>query len=74
MTGSTTAGSNHGQRRAWRTALCFKTFLKAYGGTGYSYLLDKFMPYLQTQGVTEEQVDMILVQNPKRVLTLAEMG
>ena len=52
--------------------ICFKTFLTAYGGTGYSYLLDKFMPYLQTQGVTEEQVDKILVQNPKKVLTLVE--
>ena len=52
--------------------VCFKTFLTAYGGTGYSYLLDKFMPYLRTRGVTEEQVDKILVQNSKRVLTLVE--
>ena len=52
--------------------VCFKTFLTAYGGTGYSYLLDKFMPYLRTRGVTEEQVDKILVQNPRRVLTLVE--
>ncbi len=52
--------------------VCFKIFLTAYGGTGYSYVLDKFMPYMRTLGVTEEQVDKILVQNPKRVLTLVE--
>jgi phosphotriesterase-related protein len=52
--------------------VCFKTFLTAYGGTGYAYLLDKFMPYLHTQGLTEDQVKKIVVENPKRVLTLAE--
>ena len=52
--------------------VCFKTFLTAYGGTGYGYLLGKFMPYLQTQGVTEEQVNTIVVESPKRVLTLVE--
>ena len=50
----------------------FQDLLTAYGGTGYAYLLDKFMPYLQTQGVTEEQVNTIVVENPKRVLTLVE--
>ena len=52
--------------------VCFKTFLTAYGGTGYAYLLDKFMPYLQTQGVTAEQVNTIVVESPRRVLTLVE--
>ena len=46
--------------------VCFKTFLTAYGGTGYSYLLGKFMPYLQTQGVTEEQADKSSCRTPRR--------
>ena len=66
--------AGYGDRILLSHDVCFKTFLTAYGGTGYAYLLDKFMPYLETQGVTEEQVNQIVVENPKRVLTLAEPG
>ena len=45
--------------------VCFKTHLRAYGGTGYSQVLDKFVPYLLTQDVTKEQANKILVENPE---------
>lgn len=51
--------------------VCMKTHLKSYGGTGYSFVLEKFLPYLRTRGVTETQVNKMMVDNPRRVLTFA---
>ena len=48
-----------------------KVYLKAYGGLGYSFVLELFIPHLRGLGVTDEQIEMILVTNPKRVLTFA---
>ena len=48
-----------------------KVDLKAYGGLGYSFILEQFIPHLQGLGVTEEQVETMVVTNPKRVLTFA---
>ena len=60
-----------------------KVYLKAYGGFGYSFVLELFIPhlrgldaypfggFLRPPGVTDEQIEMILVTNPKRVLTFA---
>lgn len=48
-----------------------KVQLKRYGGTGYSFILEKFIPHLLAGGSTEKQVHKFMVENPKRVLTLA---
>jgi phosphotriesterase-related protein len=41
--------------------------LRAYGGTpGLSYILDKFIPFLNARGVTPEQVQKFFVYNPAR--------
>ena len=52
--------------------VCTKVQLKRYGGTGYSYLLETFLPHLRARGVSDEDVRKMMVENPKRVLTLAE--
>ena len=54
--------------------VCMKMHLKAYGGTGYSFVLEKFLPYLRTQGVTEEQINKMMVENPRRMLTFVGPG
>ena len=41
-------------------------------GTGYTFVLEKFLPYLRHLGVTEAQVHKMMVANPRRVLTLVE--
>jgi len=51
--------------------VCTKVALKRYGGTGYSYVLEKFLPHLRAKGVADEDIQMMMVENPKRVLTLA---
>ena len=52
--------------------VCWKTQLKAYGGTGYSFVLEKFLPYLRTKGVGDTQIDKMMIANPMKVLTFAE--
>lgn len=48
-----------------------KTDLQAYGGNGYSFIGQFFGPYLKKLGVTDAQLQTILVDNPRRLLTLA---
>ena len=52
--------------------VCHKDQLKRYGGTGYSFVLEKFAPHLRLRGVSEEHLRAVLVDNPARVLALAE--
>jgi phosphotriesterase-related protein len=49
-----------------------KIHLPAYGGYGYMYILENFVPILRSQGVDEGQITELLVDNPRRVLTFAE--
>jgi len=52
--------------------VCWKMHLRAYGGTGYTFILERFLPHLRNQGVTEEQLNKLMIENPKRALTFAE--
>lgn len=52
--------------------VCTKLQLKTYGGSGYSYIVEYFIPYLKRLGVTDAQVHTIMVENPRRVLTFVE--
>ncbi len=49
--------------------ICTKPQLKEYGGTGFSYILEYFVPELRRQGVSEENIRRIVVENPRRALT-----
>ncbi|MCF5385743.1 phosphotriesterase-related protein, partial [Pseudomonas syringae] len=44
-----------------------KTMLTRYGGHGYGYLLKHFVPRLRRHGVTGEQLENLLIDNPRRV-------
>ena len=52
--------------------VCTKVQLTAYGGSGYSYILDTILPHLRPRGVSEEQIHMMMVDNPRRALTFTE--
>jgi phosphotriesterase-related protein len=49
--------------------ICWKTSLKAYGGPGFTFIQDFFLPRLRVLGVTEAQVTDIMVGNPARAFT-----
>ena len=45
-----------------------KSHLKKHGGIGYDYITEIFIPKALNKGITEEQIEQILVDNPKRLL------
>lgn len=46
-----------------------KMMLVRYGGNGYAYILEHFIPRLSRHGVTDDQVSTLIRRNPARVLT-----
>jgi phosphotriesterase-related protein len=45
-----------------------KTQLRAFGGMGYDHLLRRIVPELVRRGVSAEDVERMLVENPRRLL------
>lgn len=48
--------------------ICANSLLRWNGGHGFDYLLTTFVPLLREEGLTDEQIHIILVDNPIRVL------
>ncbi|XP_022046838.1 phosphotriesterase-related protein [Acanthochromis polyacanthus] len=46
-----------------------KNRLTKYGGHGYSHILKNIVPKMLMRGISQHQVDKILIDNPKRWLT-----
>lgn len=44
-----------------------KTMLTRYGGHGYGYILKHFVPRLRRHGVSDEQLETLMIANPQRV-------
>jgi phosphotriesterase-related protein len=53
--------------------ICFKDFLTAYGGNGYAHILENTVPVMRIEGMTREQIDTLLVENPMRFLQFSEV-
>ena len=49
--------------------VCWKIHLRSYGGGGYSYILKFIVPTMRAMGMTDVQIDRILIENPKRAHT-----
>jgi phosphotriesterase-related protein len=52
----------------------WKQHLRAYGGTGFDHIPRTVVGMLREAGVSEADLDKILVQNPKRLLSLPRLG
>ncbi|HVA86286.1 MAG TPA: hypothetical protein VNF73_08235 [Candidatus Saccharimonadales bacterium] len=52
--------------------ICWKTSLKAYAGLGYTFIQEQFLPRLRELGLTERQLDKLMVENPARVFAFSE--
>ncbi|HEX7224602.1 MAG TPA: phosphotriesterase-related protein [Candidatus Limnocylindria bacterium] len=50
--------------------VCHNRQLKAYGGFGYVYLQQYFLPTLRTAAVGEGEIRQMTIDNPARILTL----
>lgn len=62
--------AGYGDRLLISQDVCFPHQLECFGGYGYGYLLRTFVPMLRELGVTQEQLDMLLIANPARVLAI----
>jgi phosphotriesterase-related protein len=51
--------------------VCHDQQLVRFGGNGYSYLTDTFLPRLRAAGVSDAEIETITVANPRRLLTIA---
>jgi phosphotriesterase-related protein len=51
--------------------LCNKLGQQRYGGGGYTTLQDYVFPYLRAHAVTDEDIQHVMVDNPRRLLTIA---
>ncbi|MFW6677803.1 phosphotriesterase family protein [Lacrimispora sp. AGF001] len=45
-----------------------KSHLKKWGGPGYAYLFETFLPMLQEYGLSEKQIEQLMIDNPNRIL------
>lgn len=66
--------AGHADRILLSQDVCWKTHLKRYGGAGYTYIQETFLPYLKTLGVSESDIHRVMVENPRRLLTFVEPG
>ena len=49
--------------------IAMKVQLTRYGGWGYAHLVKNVVPMLSRGGLSAEQIDILIVANPRRVLT-----
>ena len=47
--------------------ICVKMQLRRYGSNGYAHVLENIVPMLLHAGVTQGQIDTMLVSNPARL-------
>jgi phosphotriesterase-related protein len=60
----------HADRILLSQDVCHNSQLRHYGGNGYTYLLDAFLPRLRERGVDEATIRTMTVDNPARILTV----
>ena len=61
----------HVERILLSQDVCHDSQLRRYGGNGYTYLAEAFLPKLRAAGVSEDEIRTITVDNPRRLLTIA---
>ena len=50
--------------------IALKHSLVRYGGYGYAHILENIVPRMRRKGFPEEQIRTILVDSPRRLLTI----
>ena len=64
-------GRGHTDRILLSQDVCHNSQLRTYGGNGYVYLFERFLPRLRAAGISEATIRQMTVENPARILTLA---
>jgi phosphotriesterase-related protein len=50
------------------TDMCHRSRLRAWGGPGYAFLLESFLPRLRALGLDDGEIEMLTRDNPRRFL------
>jgi phosphotriesterase-related protein len=58
----------YGRRILFSSDMAMRYHRKRYGGWGYDHIPLHVVPLMLRRGITQQQVDEILVHNPARVL------
>ena len=53
--------------------ICNKMRLTRYGGHGLHYILSHIIPRMRSRGFTEESINSLVIENPKRLLTFNDI-
>ena len=61
----------HAERLLLSQDVCHNSQLVRYGGNGYAYLANVFLPRLREAGASDAEIETITVANPRRLLTIA---
>ena len=62
--------AGHVERVLLSQDVCNDSQLKRYGGHGYTYLAESFLPRLREAGVSDAEIETMTVANPRRLLTI----
>jgi predicted metal-dependent phosphotriesterase family hydrolase len=62
--------AGHVERILLSQDVCHDSQLRRYGGNGYTYLADAFLPRLRAAGVSDAEIRTITIDNPRRLLTI----
>jgi len=49
--------------------ICYRTRLTSFGGHGYGHIFRNVVPMMKKRGYSTDEIDAILVRNPRRLLT-----
>jgi phosphotriesterase-related protein len=60
----------HAERLLLSQDVCHDSQLTRYGGNGYTYLTNVFLPRLREAGASDAEIETMTVKNPRRLLTL----
>ena len=63
-------GRGHAKRILLSQDVCHDSQLRRYGGNGYTYLAEAFLPRLRAAGVSDDEIRTITLDNPRRLLTI----
>lgn len=63
--------NGHGQRLLLSSDVCTRVQLRAYGGHGYSHLMNNVTPMLKDAGLSSDEIHQLLELNPRSMLVVA---
>ncbi len=63
-------GRGHADRILLSQDVCHDSQLARYGGAGYAYVTESFLPRLRAAGVSDVEIEAMTVLNPRRLLTI----